>query len=162
MGSLDGKVGIITGGASGMGRAAALLMAERGARIVIADIAADKAAAVADLIRSRGGEAGSCGGDIASETDWRSIISTAMDCFGRIDILYNNAADLRPEVYGRDAAIGLEEMEVPLWDHVLAVNLRGTMLGCKHVIPEMTRLGCQRRSKIRPLWRSKSRPSVEA
>ena len=138
---LEGKVGIITGAASGMGRAAALLMAERGARIVVADIAGDRAAAVVELIRSRGGEAASCGGDIASEADWRSVVSTAMDSFGRIDILYNNAADLRPEIYGRDAEIALEDMDVPLWDHVMAVNLRGTMLGCKQVIPEMTRQG---------------------
>ncbi len=138
MGSLEGKVGIITGAASGMGRAAALLMAERGARIVVADIAADKAAVTVDLIRSRGGEAISCGGDISSESDWRSVVSQAMDSYGRIDILYNNAADLRPEIYGRDASIGLEDMDVSLWDHVLAVNLKGTMLGCKHVIPHMT------------------------
>lgn len=141
MSSLKGRVGIITGAASGMGRAAALLMAERGARIVVADIAADKATEVVDLIRSRGGKAICCGGDIASEADWRSVVATAVDTYGRIDILYNNAADLRPEIYGRDAAIALEEMDVPLWDHVMAVNLRGTMLGCKHVIPEMTRQG---------------------
>lgn len=124
-----------------MGRAAALLMAERGARIVVADIAADNAAVVADLIRSRGGEAIACIGDIAMETDWQSIVTSAMDSYGRIDILYNNAADLRPEIYGRDAAIGLEDMDVALWDHVMAVNLRGTMLGCKQVIPQMTRQG---------------------
>jgi NAD(P)-dependent dehydrogenase (short-subunit alcohol dehydrogenase family) len=141
MNALTGKVGIITGGGSGMGQAAAVLMAERGARIVVADVSVESAEAAAQVIRSRGGEAIGCQGDIASEADWRSVIAAALDTYGRIDILYNNAADLRPEIYGRDAAIALEEMDVALWDHVMAVNLRGTMLGCKHVIPAMTRQG---------------------
>ena len=141
MTALAGKVGIITGGGSGMGQAAALLMAERGARIVVADVSAENAEAAAQMIRSRGGEAIGCQGDIASEADWRTVIAATLDAYDRIDILYNNAADLRPEIYGRDATISLEEMDVDLWDHVMAVNLRGTMLGCKHVIPVMTRQG---------------------
>lgn len=139
MTSLAGKVAIITGAGSGMGQASALLMAERGARVLVADIAADRAAATVDLIRARAGEASSCTGDIASEADWQSVVETALATYGRIDILYNNAADLRPQTHGRDASIGLEDMDVPLWDHIMAVNLRGTMLGCKYVIPVMTR-----------------------
>jgi NAD(P)-dependent dehydrogenase (short-subunit alcohol dehydrogenase family) len=139
--SLEGKVAIVTGGASGMGRAAAFLMAERGAHVVVADIAGDRAAETAEQIGSRGGKAIGCGGDIASEEDWRRIVADVVAACGGIDILYNNAADLRPETYGRDASIALEEMDVALWDHILAVNLRGTMLGCKHVISEMTRRG---------------------
>lgn len=135
--SLAGKVAIVTGGASGMGRAAAILMAQRGARVVVADIAVDRAAVVADAIRSASGEAIACGGDISSEADWQNVIATAMEAFGRIDILHNNAADLRAETYGRDASIALEDMDVALWDSMMAVNLRGTMLGCKHAIPAM-------------------------
>lgn len=139
--SLADKVAIVTGAASGMGRATALLLAQRGARVVVADIAADRAAVVAETIRANGGEAIACSGDIASEADWRQVVATAVETYGGIDVLHNNAADLRPETYGRDAAIALEDMDVALWDHVMAVNLRGTMLGCKHVIPEMTRRG---------------------
>lgn len=139
--SLTGKVAIITGAGSGMGQAAALLMAERGACIVAADIAPDRAEATAALIHARGGEALACGADISSEADWQTVTRATLDRHGRIDVLYNNAADLRPEIYGRDAAIALEEMDVALWDHVLAVNLRGTMLGCKHVVPQMATQG---------------------
>lgn len=139
--SLAGKVAIVTGAASGMGRAAVVLMAQRGARVVVADIAAERASLAADEIRAAGGEAIACGGDIASEADWQRVVATAVKAYGRIDILHNNAADLRPETYGRDASIALEDMDVELWDHMMSVNLRGTMLGCKHVIPEMTRCG---------------------
>lgn len=141
MKSLVGKVAIITGAASGMGQATAMLMAKRGARVVVADLAADRGAKVAESIKSSGGEAIACSGDIASEADWRRLVAATIATYGGVDILHNNAADLRPETYGRDASIALEDMDVELWDHMMAVNLRGTMLGCKHVIPEMMRQG---------------------
>lgn len=124
-----------------MGRATATLLAKRGVKVIATDIALERAQDTVAEILSAGGVASAFKGDISLESDWIAIVQHAVAFAGSIDILHNNAADLRPEIYGKDSSIGIEAMDVELWDAVMAVNLRGTMLGCKHVIPVMSTQG---------------------
>jgi len=132
---LDGKICVITGAGSGQGRAAALRFAEEGARVVIAEVDTATGASVADEIAAAGGAALFMQTDVSSEEDWRSVVTAAVDRFGGVDVLYNNAA-VAPV---QDGSV----VDVPLgtWDRILAVNLTGPMLGCRHAIPQMLRRG---------------------
>lgn len=126
---LDGKVAIITGGAGGIGCATARLMAARGARLVIADIAADRARAFAAELP----EALGLPLDLADEESIKALIAATVAHFGRIDILHNNAALLDADIAPRDGDI--ETMATEIWDRTFAVNLRGTMIACREALP---------------------------
>jgi NAD(P)-dependent dehydrogenase (short-subunit alcohol dehydrogenase family) len=141
MTSLAGKVAVITGAGSGMGRITALLMASRGARIMVSEIVPERAEETVRQIRAQGGEAASFVGDVTVEDEVAAMIEAAITTFGRLDILHNNAADLRPESYGRDSTTQLHSMDVALWDHMMNINLKGPMLCSKHAVPEMIRSG---------------------
>lgn len=132
---LDGKVCVITGAGSGQGRSAALRFAEEGAHVVIAEVDAATGASVAAEITAAGGAALFVQTDVSSEGDWRRVIGQAVESFGGVDVLYNNAAVAPVE----DGSV----VDVPLavWDRTLAVNLTGPMLGCRHAIPQMLRRG---------------------
>ena len=132
---LEGKVCVITGAGSGQGRAAALRFAEEGGSVVVAEIDAAAGASVADEITAAGDEAISVETDVSAEDDWCRVIAAAVERFGGVDVLYNNAA-VAPVTDG-------SVVDVPLgtWDRTLAVNLTGPMLGCRHAIPEMLRRG---------------------
>lgn len=132
---LDGKVCVITGAGSGQGRAAALRFAREGARVVIAEVDAATGASVADEIAAAGGAALFSETDVSAEEDWRSVIGQAVERFGGVDVLYNNAA-IAPVEDGSVVDVPLE-----VWDRILAVNLTGPMLGCRHAVPEMLRRG---------------------
>lgn len=125
MSTLDGKVAIVTGGASGIGRATALLFAKEGAKVVVADIDAAGASSVAQEI---GGVAVQA--DVSSAEDCARIVQTAVDTFGGLHVLFNNAGIIR-----RTTALDLEVEE---WDRVMAVNVRSVFLMCKYAIPAMT------------------------
>src|ERR1700760_2045448 len=88
---LDGKIALVTGGASGIGRATALAMAREGARVAVADRSEDSAAATVALINAAGGQAIAIGGDVTSETDVAAMVARTVSAFGRLDCAFNNA-----------------------------------------------------------------------
>ncbi len=132
---LDGKVCVITGAGSGQGRAAALRFAEEGASVVIAEVDTATGASAADEITAAGGAGLFVQTDVSSEEDWRRVIGRSVEAFGGVDVLYNNAA-VAPAADGSVVDVALE-----VWNRILAVNLTGPMLGCRHAIPQMLRRG---------------------
>ena len=138
-GKLAGKVAIVTGAASGIGRATALALAAEGAKVVVADLAGDGAERVAREIAAAGGRAVAVQADVGVEASVVAMIEAAEKAFGGLDVLHNNAAATEPALLGGD--LELTAMDVAVWDRTLAINLRGPMLGCKHAIPRMLARG---------------------
>ncbi len=138
-GRVAGKVAIVTGSASGIGRATAETLAREGARVALVDVDLPGATAVAEEIRARGGEAFAVACDVSVEAEVRAAIDAVVRRWGALHVLHNNAALTSPEHQRRDA--GLLELEVEVWDRTLAVDLRGAMLGCKHAVPPMIASG---------------------
>jgi NAD(P)-dependent dehydrogenase (short-subunit alcohol dehydrogenase family) len=136
---LKGKVAIVTGAASGIGRTSAMTMAREGAAVVVADRHADGAESVAKEISDAGGTAMACRADIASEADVEHMISTAVDVFGALHVLHNNAALTDASMHAKDLTV--VDLDVDTWDLSMAVNARGAMLTCKHAIPHMIAAG---------------------
>lgn len=131
---LEGKVALITGAASGMGAEDARLFAREGALVVALDIQLGRLQTVVDEILASGGKAAALELDVASEEQWQSVVQQAVAIYGRIDILVNNAAIQVDNRSVRDTT--LEQ-----WARVMDINALGVMLGMKHVIPEMEKLG---------------------
>jgi NAD(P)-dependent dehydrogenase (short-subunit alcohol dehydrogenase family) len=136
---LDNKIAIITGAGGGIGAATARVLAERGAKLVLADIDMPAVEALVRRIDPTGGRALGVHLDLADEAAIQAMIGLALEKFGKIDVLHNNAADLSPANAGRDRDI--ETMLVEVWDRTFHVNVRGTMLCCKHVLPHMVSQG---------------------
>jgi NAD(P)-dependent dehydrogenase (short-subunit alcohol dehydrogenase family) len=128
---LDGKVSIITGAGGGMGRVAALRFAAEGSRVVVADNQAEAAAETVRQIRAAGGEAAPINVDVSVEADAKAMIDLAIEKFGRLDVLYNNAG-IMPQ-----ADHSVVDTPADVWDQVMAVNVRGVYLACKYAIPAM-------------------------
>jgi NAD(P)-dependent dehydrogenase (short-subunit alcohol dehydrogenase family) len=128
---LEDKVSIITGAGSGMGRVAALRFAAEGSRVVVADVAKAGAEETVRLIRAAGGEGTAIATDVSVEADAKAMADLAIATYGRIDVLYNNAG-IMPE-----ADHSVVDTPVEAWDQVMAVNVRGVYLACKHAIPHM-------------------------
>jgi NAD(P)-dependent dehydrogenase (short-subunit alcohol dehydrogenase family) len=134
---LDGKVTLITGGASGQGRVAAVEFARAGSAIVVADIDATGLAETIELVVAEGGAGRAVVGSVAEAGDVDRMVTTAVDVFGHLDVLYNNAAIYLP---GRgDAPVA--DLEEGIWQQVLDVNLKGVYLCAKRAIPELRRAG---------------------
>ena len=133
---LDGKVAIVTGAAGRLGKAAASALANSGAAVLLADIDAAGASQTAEHLRSEGLRAAHVEVDVSLDDDVRRMISAAVSNFGGLDVLFNNAG-----LVGLEHEVGLLDLDVELWDRVLAVNLRSVMLGCKHAIPAMRNRG---------------------
>src|SRR3989454_7035877 len=135
---LAGKVAIITGGGHGIGKAYALGMAREGAKVVIAEIDAVAAEAAAVDLRRQGFEAIAARTDVADTSSVDAMAARAVEAFGRIDVLVNNAAIFATVPMSRSPfdEIGIEE-----WDRMMAVNLRGTWLASRAVVPHMRKRG---------------------
>jgi NAD(P)-dependent dehydrogenase (short-subunit alcohol dehydrogenase family) len=136
MGRLDGKVAIITGGASGMGEATARLFVREGARVVIGDIQVDRARAVAGAL---GDACVAIPVDVTSGEDVQSLVRTAVSTFGRLDVVYNNAGGgPRPESRAQSGVGGaIADMSEEAWDATVDLNLKSVFLGMKHAIPQL-------------------------
>jgi NAD(P)-dependent dehydrogenase (short-subunit alcohol dehydrogenase family) len=131
MARLQGKVCIVTGAGSGIGRASALLFAEEGASVVVADVDAPAGQATVDDIQARGGRALASMVDVTDPQQTAALAETTERTFGRIDVLFNNAGV---------AGVGtVEETSLELWDRVIDVNVRGVFLVSRAVVPVMVR-----------------------
>ncbi len=127
---LGDRVALVTGGASGIGRATAAALAQEGARIVAADV---NDAGAQGTIRALDQDAIAVVLDVSDEKHWIAAIAETIEKFGRLDILVNCA--------GIGVSGSIEDLDVEDWNRLLAVNLTGTFLGCKHAIPAMREAG---------------------
>src|SRR5713226_7467426 len=132
---LKGKVALITGAASGIGRTAAKLFAAEGAKVVIADVTERAGDQAAQEITSAGGEAAFIRTDVSKAVEVEAMVQFALERFGRLHVLYNNAGIFHPE----DG--GTVETAVETWNRVIDINLKGVWLGCKFGIPALLRSG---------------------
>ena len=137
MGSrLQHKVALITGGGMGMGREAALLFAEEGARVVVCDIDRDAADETVSRVERAGGEAVAAIGDVASEEDVARMVAEGVRRFGALHVLYNNAG-----VLWKDRDRSVLETDGVQWDRVMAINLKSVFWVTKHGIPHLRAAG---------------------
>jgi NAD(P)-dependent dehydrogenase (short-subunit alcohol dehydrogenase family) len=132
---LDGKVALITGAGSGIGREASRLFARAGARVVAVDRDAATADETAAIVAKDGGEALPVAADVAVSADCERMVAAAEDQYGRLDVLFNNAGVM---LTSDDDALTTDE---DTWDTTLDVNAKGVFLGCKHGIPALRRAG---------------------
>jgi NAD(P)-dependent dehydrogenase (short-subunit alcohol dehydrogenase family) len=139
VGRLEGKVAIVTGGSGGIGRTTVRTLAREGASVVVADLKIETAEAVAEQVRADGGHAVGCAVDVSDEDAIRAMIAVAVDTYGGLDVLHNNAAAIGDGRAGSD--YDLAKVEVEVWDRTFAVNVKGVWLGCKHAIPVMIERG---------------------
>ncbi len=130
---LEGKVALISGGARGQGATEGQLFVDEGAKVVLADILDVEGEATAAQIRENGGEASYVHLDVTSEDEWRNAVDFALQTYGRLDILINNAA-----IYKRTPIV---DTDVEEWREIMEVNSTGVFLGTKHAIPAMQRSG---------------------
>jgi NAD(P)-dependent dehydrogenase (short-subunit alcohol dehydrogenase family) len=130
---LQGKVALVTGGASGMGAAEAKLFAKEGAAVVVADVLDAEGKRVVDDITGAKGRARYVHLDVTREAEWQSACAAAVEAFGRLDVLVNNA--------GISGGIETDIMSTTAWDRLMDVNAKGVFLGMKHAIPAMQKAG---------------------
>ena len=135
---LEGRVGIVTGGASGIGAAGIRFLAREGARVVISDINYDGAQKLKEDLSAKGGQALAIRTDISDLAQVKELTGKTLAAFGRIDILVNNAG-ISPKHQGKKRT--LWEMEVAEWERVIDVDLNGYFLCCHEIVPHMIRNG---------------------
>lgn len=133
-GRLQGMVAIVTGSASGIGRACAIALGLEGASVVVADLHADEAVRVADHIVAQGGRAHGARVDLGDAESVQALVQETVDRFGGLDILHNNAAATHLAAT-RDLNVGDTDPEV--WDATMRINLKGTMLATKFALPHL-------------------------
>jgi NAD(P)-dependent dehydrogenase (short-subunit alcohol dehydrogenase family) len=131
---LEDKVAVVTGAANGMGRATALLFAQEGARVVIADVDALGGSSAVQQIRAAGGEAMFVSCDVSKEAEVRELMHTAEREYGGLHTIFNNAGIEQPVTPS-------SEVTEELFDRVIGINLKGTFFGCKHAIPLLKKSG---------------------
>jgi NAD(P)-dependent dehydrogenase (short-subunit alcohol dehydrogenase family) len=131
---LQGKVALITGAGSGMGRAASLLFAREGAKLAAADVNVESATDTVKMIKAEGGDAIAIRADVSRAADAESMVNETVKRYGGLDIIYNNAG-----IEGEGAF--LAQMSEKAFDRVIAINLRGVWLGMKYALPAMVQRG---------------------
>ena len=132
-GIVEGKVALVTGAGSGIGRATALEFARQGARVVPADIVSESAEETAQMIRDAGGEASSVYVDVTDEDAVAHAFNEAALAFGGVDVVFSNA--------GIAPSASIDEMDVATWDRSMAVNARGHFLVVRQAVRQMRRQG---------------------
>jgi NAD(P)-dependent dehydrogenase (short-subunit alcohol dehydrogenase family) len=135
-GRLGGKAAIVTGGASGIGRATCRLFAREGAAVVVTDIEERGGRAVAEEITGAGARASFLRLDVTREAEWAAVVERVLQEHGRLDVLVNNAGR-----GGLPARVATEHVALADWDLIMAANATSVMLGTKHAIPAMRRTG---------------------
>lgn len=133
MGRMNEKVAVVTGAASGIGRATALLLGREGARVVLTDVDTPRGEAVAQELREAGGEALFLEHDVTDEAAWEAVMRRTWEAFDRPDVLVNNA--------GISASSPVTDLSLAEWRRVMAVNLDGVFLGTKHAVKAMRAAG---------------------
>jgi NAD(P)-dependent dehydrogenase (short-subunit alcohol dehydrogenase family) len=132
MGLLDGKIALVTGGSSGIGRETALAFARQGARVVVASRHDTAGEETVQRVREAGGEALFVRTDVTCETDMKTAVESAVEAFGKLDLAFNNAGV-------EQHAQPLPEQDETTFDRIMAVNAKGVWLALKHEIPTMLR-----------------------
>jgi len=127
-------VALISGGARGQGAVEAAVFAREGAKVVFGDVRDDEGGKVEAAIRAESGHAVYLHLDVSNEADWQRAVRTAVERYGKLDVLINNAGIVIPRV-------PIDERTAEEWDRVMAVNAKGVFLGTKHAIPAMRRAG---------------------
>jgi NAD(P)-dependent dehydrogenase (short-subunit alcohol dehydrogenase family) len=138
-GILEGKIALVTGGASGIGRATAVAMAREGARVAVADRSEEGAAATVALTNTARGQAIAIGGDVTREADVAAMVARTVSAFGRLDCAFNNAG-VAPAAVGPGGQ-RLHELTLTSFDTMLAINLTGVFLCLKYEIAQMLAQG---------------------
>ena len=136
---LDGKAALVTGGGNGIGRATALAMAQEGARVVVADIEPDSAAATVAAIEAAGGHAIAQAGDLTQAAEVEALVTSVLSAYGRLDCAFNNAgiAPYQLGMQGRKTA----EWDEAGFDRMIEINLKSVWLCMKHQLPAMQAAG---------------------
>ena len=134
-GRLEGKVALITGAGSGIGRETSLLFAAEGSSVLAVDVNLDAAEETVDMVRASGAEATSHEADVAVAADNEAMVSAAETAYGQLDIMFNNAGIMHA---ADDDAVSTD---LEVWDLTMDINARGVFLGCKYGIPALRRAG---------------------
>jgi NAD(P)-dependent dehydrogenase (short-subunit alcohol dehydrogenase family) len=130
---LAGKVALISGGASGMGRSEATIFAGEGAKVVVGDLLEAEGRDVVDAITKAGGQARFVKLDVTDEKSWQDAVASAVSTFGKLDILVNNA--------GISGTFDPDMLSVSAWDRLMNVNAKGVFLGMKYAVPALQKAG---------------------
>jgi NAD(P)-dependent dehydrogenase (short-subunit alcohol dehydrogenase family) len=133
---LEGKIAVITGAGSGVGRASALRFAEEGAWVICADVDLDRAKETVTQVEAAGGTAVADRADVSQDADVASTIGTAVARFGRLDVMFNNVGIPTPRL-----GMAFEDHTVEDFDRLTSVNFRGVFLGCKHAVIQFKKQG---------------------
>jgi len=137
MRGLTGKVAVIAGGATGIGAATAVRLAEEGVKVVIGDVNIDTAQSLAEKIKGAGGTATAVAFDVSDDASVKHLVDTAVETYGGIDCMHANAADLSLCLSDSDAV----DLSLDIWDKTMAINLRGHLLCTRHAIPALLTRG---------------------